>query len=68
MKLDCNKLSGALVISSDLEGLGAAIEASMVQTSLSAVVFHTSPYTFFFLSTCISNDPGLELFVGLLKS
>ena len=63
MKLVFNKRSGAVVMSPDSEGLGAAIVAGVGSNLPRPVVFHISPYTLFFYSTCISNDPGPEFFV-----
>ena len=53
-----NKRSGAVVMSPDSEGLGAAVVAG-VGSSLtqSSGISYFSLYTFFW-STCISIDPG----------
>ena len=58
-----NKRSGAVVMSPDSEGLGAAVVAG-VGSSLtqSSGISYFSLYTFFW-STCISIDPGPEFFV-----
>ena len=58
-----NKRSGAVVMSPDSEGLGAAVVAG-VGSSLTQFsgISYFSLYTFFW-STCISIDPGPEFFV-----
>ena len=61
-----NKRSGAVVMSPDFEGLGAAVVVGVgANLTQSPVVFHISPCILFFWSTCtcVSNDPGLEFFV-----
>ena len=57
-----NKRSGAVVMSPDSEGLGAAVVAG-VGSSLnqSSGISYFILYTFFW-STCISIDPGPEYF------
>ena len=58
-----NKRSGAVVMSPDSEGLGAdavaGVGSNLTQPS---VISYFSLYTFFW-STCISIDPGPEIFV-----
>ena len=63
MRLVLNKRSGAVVMSPDSEGLGAAVVAS-VGSNLSqpSAISYFSLYTFFW-SNCLSNDPGPEFFV-----
>ena len=58
-----NKRSGAVVMSPDSDGLGAAVVAG-VGSSLtqSSGISYFSLYTFFW-NTCISIDPGQEFFV-----
>ena len=58
-----NKRNGAVVMSPDCEGLGAAVVAG-VGSNLTqpSGISYFSLYTFFW-NTCISNDPGPEFFV-----
>ena len=58
-----NKLSGAVVMSPDSEGLGAAVVAGVGSNLTQPCgILYFSLYIFFW-STCISNDPGPEFFV-----
>ena len=47
MKLVFNKRGGAVVMSPDSEGLGAAVKAGVSSNLIHPVVLHISPYTLF---------------------
>ena len=62
MKFVVNKRSGAVVMSPDSEGLGAAVVAGVVSNlTQPSDISYFSKYIFF-RSTCIRYDPGPEFF------